>query len=124
MSGSAHGTAHATVHGAGIPADARTVADLYFLEHRAKVLDVAAFLDRYERARDLAGEDGPDEDHRVAALRRAIAVLSEPGAGRARRVLEALSDTTDGPIEAAPAKGATGAPEPGTAAWDRSGGGG
>ena len=33
-----------------IPLDKQQVLDLYFLEHRAKLLDLAAFLDRYDRA--------------------------------------------------------------------------
>ena len=42
------------------------IVDAYFLEHRAKVIDIAAFLDRLERA-----ADGPAarDDFRVAALR-------------------------------------------------------
>lgn len=84
------------------------VADRYFLEHRAKLLDIAAFLDRLDRA---AG-DGPD-DFRVAALRRAIAILDDGRGERARRVLELLSDPTTEPIEKAPGKGASGA-YPGT----------
>lgn len=35
---------------APIPADRSKILDLYFLEHRAKLLDLAAFLDRYDRA--------------------------------------------------------------------------
>ncbi|MEM0983700.1 MAG: hypothetical protein AAGI17_07115 [Planctomycetota bacterium] len=95
-----------------IPADKKRVLDLYFLEHRAKVLDVAAFLDRYDRAA------GDDHDPRMLALRKTIEVLQGDTPDRAKRVLELLSDVTAEPIESAPAKGATGAPEPGTAEWD------
>jgi hypothetical protein len=34
------------------PASRSKVVDLYFLEHRAKVIDIAAFLDRADRAED------------------------------------------------------------------------
>ena len=46
----------------------REIVDAYFLEHRAKVLDIAAFLDRLERA-----ADGPParEDFRVPRCGRA-----------------------------------------------------
>ncbi|MEY4182990.1 MAG: hypothetical protein RLZZ217_1616, partial [Planctomycetota bacterium] len=48
----------------GTPLTKQSVADLYFLEHRAKVLDLAAFLDRFDRA------GGPgDDDFRVHALK-------------------------------------------------------
>ncbi|MBT8484167.1 MAG: hypothetical protein HKO59_07370 [Phycisphaerales bacterium] len=82
----------------------QAVVDRYFMEHRAKLLDVAAFLDRVERG----GAEG--DDFRMAAFRRAVAVLAEPGASRARRILELLSDPTDTPIDsAAGLKGAFGA---------------
>ena len=48
------------------------VVDRYFMEHRAKLLDVAAFLDRVERSEAPADAD---DDFRVEALQRAIALL-------------------------------------------------
>jgi hypothetical protein len=77
--------------------------DMYFMEHRAKLIDVAAFLDRVDRA----GE-GPD-DFRMVAFRDAIKILSDGKPERARRVLELFSDPTDEAIAKAPGKGATGA---------------
>lgn len=86
------------------------VVDLYFLEHRAKLLDIAAFLDRVERAAPAA------DDFRMAALRRASAILLDDQPAKARRVLEAFSDHTTEPIpSAANMKGAHGA-YPGDAA--------
>ena len=91
-------------NGAGCPLPRGKVVDQYFMEHRAKLIDVAAFLDRLDRA----GGDGGD-DFRVAAFRKAISILAETEPGRARRVLELLSDHTDTPIEsAAGLKGAGG----------------
>lgn len=78
------------------------VADRYFLEHRAKLLDLAAFLDRLDRAQ------GDSDDMRVAALRDAIRILDDGGADRARRILEHFSDPTTQPIDRAPGKGAIG----------------
>ena len=69
------------------PLSKRAVADRYFLEHRAKVLDIAAFLDRFDRAQG----EGAD-DFRVAALRGCCAVLLDGESDRARRILELLSD--------------------------------
>ncbi len=88
-----------------LPLDRQQVLDLYFLEHRAKLLDLAAFLDRYDRA-------GGAGDFRIAAFREAVKILSEDAPGRARRVQEAFSDHSAEPIPAAPGKGAVGAQPP------------
>jgi len=82
--------------------DRRQLLDLYFVDARARLVDIAAFLDRIER-----GE--ADEDFRVEAFRRAIKELEKPGADRAQRVLLAFSDPTREPIAKAPGKGACGA---------------
>ena len=84
------------------------VLDLYFMENRAKLIDLAAFLDRVDRA------SGP-ADFRLQAFRHALRCLSENAPGRARNVLMALSDPTTEPIETAPGKGAVGAWPGGTA---------
>ncbi len=81
------------------------VADLYFIEHRAKLLDVASFLDRAERGPKDANAA---EDVRLATMKRAIALLIDGKAERARRVLELLSDPTEAPIDKAGTKGAIG----------------
>jgi hypothetical protein len=78
------------------------VTDLYFLDARARLIDLAAFLDRIERA------DGT-EDFRMAAFRRALTELSTSNPQKARQVLLALSDPTETPIEKAHGKGACGA---------------
>lgn len=78
------------------------VTDLYFLDARARLIDLAAFLDRIERA------DGT-EDFRMAAFRRAMTELSKSNPQKARQVLLALSDPTEAPIEKAHGKGACGA---------------
>ena len=78
------------------------VLDLYFMEARSKLIDLAAFLDRVERA------DG-EADFRLGALRDALAELNKPGAQRAKNVLLALSDPTTEPILAATTKAAGGA---------------
>ena len=78
------------------------VLDLYFMENRAKLIDIAAFLDRVDRATGQA-------DFRIDAFREALRCVSGAGPGRARNVLMALSDPTQDPIEIAPGKGAVGA---------------
>ncbi|MEY4832114.1 MAG: hypothetical protein RL527_327 [Planctomycetota bacterium] len=88
----------------GTPLTKQAVADLYFLEHRAKVLDLAAFLDRFDRA----GEPG-GSDFRVEALKAALGLVLDGQPDRAKRVLELWSDRSMEPIDRAPMKGALGA---------------
>ncbi len=88
-----------------LPLSRREVVDRYFLEHRAKVLDIAAFLDRVDRAK----EDSDEDDFRVRSLRASIALLLDGEGERTKRVLDLLSDPSDQPIAKAPMKGATGA---------------
>jgi hypothetical protein len=78
------------------------VVDLYFMEARAKLIDLAAFLDRVDRA------PGTD-DFRVTALRTALQELPVNQPDRAKRVLLSLSDPTTDPLPAATTKGACGA---------------
>ena len=77
------------------------VLDLYFMDARSKLLDLAAFMDRVDRA---SGE----EDFRMRAFREALKVLNARKA-RAEKVLLSLSDPTKQPIFVATPKAATGA---------------
>ena len=89
------------------PMSCKQTIDAYFMEHRAKLLDIAAFLDRIDRS---AAEANAAEDFRMTAFRRALGALSESEPHRARRVLEVFSDHSSEPIEsAAGMKGAHGA---------------
>ncbi|HZR19845.1 MAG TPA: hypothetical protein VFE51_21345 [Verrucomicrobiae bacterium] len=76
--------------------------DLYFLEARSKLIDLAAFFDRVDRAEGQA-------DFRLDALRRALSELGRPDAARTEQVLLRLSDPTTDPIAAATTKAACGA---------------
>lgn len=91
------------------PLTSQQVVDLYFLEHRAKLLDIAAFLDRLERA---PGDEGR-QDVRVRALKKAIPLLIDPAsdgrADRVRRIQDLLSDQTTEPTPAAHTQSALGA---------------
>ncbi|MCH2140843.1 MAG: hypothetical protein MK100_07395 [Phycisphaerales bacterium] len=86
------------------PLTHREAIDLWFLENRAKVLDIAAFLDRLDRTGD------PEDDFRIAALRNALSLLIDGQGDRTRRIQLLLSDRSSEPIEAAPTQGAFGAP--------------
>ena len=83
------------------------VIDRYFLEHRAKLIDLAAFLDRLDRTCD---HSAAGNDYRVAAMFGALNILSDGETNRAGRILEIFSDkTTELPQSANGAKSATGA---------------
>ena len=78
------------------------ILDLYFLDARHKLVELAAFLDRVERA------DGQD-DFRLKAFRAALAKLDGKKKNKAKNVLLAFSDPTTKPIAKATSKGACGA---------------
>ena len=78
------------------------VLDLYFMDARCKLIELAAFLDRVDRS------DG-EGDFRLTALRKALPLLSLETEGRAKAVLESLSDPTIDPLASASGKGACGA---------------
>ena len=67
------------------------VIDRYFLEHRAKLIDIAAFLDRIDRANDRRTAEG---DYRIAALFKALDVLCDGRPDRAGRILTIFSDAS------------------------------
>ena len=78
------------------------VLDLYFLDARHKLIEVAAFLDRMERA-------GGKDDFRFKAFRTAITELSSAKKQKAKSVLLKFSDLSTKPIEKATTKAACGA---------------
>jgi hypothetical protein len=85
------------------------VLEEYFLENRARLLDLAAFLDRIQLCADA---EEAARDPRLKALLAAIQVLDRPGIGHDRALQAQLcfSDPTTEPIaSAAGMKGAKGA---------------
>jgi hypothetical protein len=70
------------------------IVDEYFTENRHRLIELAAFFDRMDRAGDGAS---PTDDFRIAALRRAIPMLLQPGPQRVKRIQLLLSDPTDEP---------------------------
>lgn len=82
------------------------ILDLYFLDARHKLIDIAAFLDRVGRS------EGAD-DFRLEAFRIALQEVASGRTRLAERVLTLFSDPTTEPIPAATTKAACGAyPEP------------
>jgi len=80
------------------PLSAQEILDTSFLENRARILEIAAFLDRIDRA---DGAAAAKTDFRYQAVLRAVRLLLAPGGTRAREVLLSLSDPTIEPIATA-----------------------
>jgi hypothetical protein len=78
------------------------ILDLYFLDARHKLVELAAFLDRVERA-------GGQDDFRLKSFRAALTRLNGKKKNKAKAVLIAFSDPTLKPVAKAAGKGATGA---------------
>ena len=86
----------------------------YFLEIRAKILDIAAFLDRLDRSVDHNAQD----DFRLTAMRKALQTLSteplQPNTIHPNRIYAIqmiFSDPTTEPLAQLDRKSALGAPE-------------
>jgi hypothetical protein len=88
------------------------LVDEYFIENRNRIVEVAAFLDRLDRADPSIAA----RDYRVRALADAIAVLSSASPTRVQDIQLLLSDPTTDPRPALDRKGAVGA-------WQRPEGG-
>jgi hypothetical protein len=85
------------------------MVDHGFIPIRAKLIEVAAFLDRVERHHTA-------DDFRCVALRAAAELLVDGKPERARRILEKLSDPTVEPEITSTGKAALGAWRPQVAA--------
>jgi hypothetical protein len=78
------------------------LVDLSFMDARFKLIELAAFLDRVQKA-------GQADDYRVQQLREAIQCLAQNEPQRAKNVLLTFSDPTTEPIAKAHTQGAVGA---------------
>jgi hypothetical protein len=87
------------------PLSATELVDEYFIENRTKLLDIAAFLDRIERADPAVAAD----DFRMRAFTEALAVLTGPPGDRINTVQQIFSDPRTVPLDALDRKGALGA---------------
>jgi hypothetical protein len=84
---------------------ANDIADEYFIDSRNKVLEIAAFLDRLDRADPLRAS----RDFRVRALTDALAVLAGRGPDYVVQIQMLLSDPRTEPLETLDRKSALGA---------------
>ena len=80
------------------PMKAKDILDLYFIENRSRILDIASFLDRIDR---YEGADEAKADFRYQALSRVLEVLSGPDGDRTKAIQIALSDPTTEPLNSA-----------------------
>ncbi len=80
------------------------IQNLYFMDSRHKLLDIAAFLDRLDRHNGEA-------DFRHPAFMKALEAMQSPPKGitRTQAVHHSLSDHSDEPIEKATMQSAYGA---------------
>jgi hypothetical protein len=86
------------------PLGPRELVDEYFIENRTKLLEIAAFLDRIDRA-----DPGyAARDFRMKAFAEALAGLGRPGS-RLDYIQQLLSDPREVPLDALDRKSALGA---------------
>jgi hypothetical protein len=74
------------------------ILDLYFVENRARILDIASFLDRIDR---YDGADEAKADFRYKALTTVIGLLGQRSGQRTKAIQMALSDPTKEPLASA-----------------------
>jgi hypothetical protein len=87
--------------------NARELADEFFIENRNRLLEIAAFLDRLDRADPVRAS----RDFRLQALAAALKTLAGKGPDYVRQIQLLLSDPTTEPIPALDRKSAQGAYE-------------
>jgi hypothetical protein len=98
-------------HAGTSPLTQRELIAEYFMEHRVQVLELAAFLDRLDRAREIDADD----DFRLRSIREALAVLVDdegPPTQRVQRVQMIFSDPRSELLEELDQKSAKGAYDP------------
>src|SRR5688572_16634621 len=87
------------------PLGAPEVTDEYFIENRNRLLEIAAFLDRLDRA-----DPGRSRtDFRIRAFREALTVLASSSPNYVAQIQTLLSDPRSEPIPTLDRKSALGA---------------
>jgi len=85
---------------------AEEILDLYFIENRARLLDIASFLDRIDRYGETQKAKG---DFRYRAFMAAIKILTEAKGERTKKIQLLFSDQTTTPVDSARGLKTTGA---------------
>ena len=70
------------------PLPSPTALETYYLEARSKILDLAAFLDRLNRGKEI-GSVG--QDSRLQKIAQALEILQDQSGGRAERIQQVFS---------------------------------
>lgn len=86
------------------PLSPTQLVDEYFIENRNRLIEVAAFLDRLDRA-----DPSVKQDFRVRALAEAIGVLGSDSTSRVQDIQLLMSDPRTEPLPELDRKGAVGA---------------
>ena len=86
------------------PLSPKEIVDEYFIENRTRLLEIAAFLDRLDRADPAYGS----RDFRMKAFAEALTAVAA-GNGRLDRLQMLFSDPTTDPLGALDRKSAFGA---------------
>jgi hypothetical protein len=87
------------------PLGVKELTDEYFIENRNRLLEIAAFLDRLDRADPRRG----GTDFRIRAFREALALLAAPAPDYVAKIQMLLSDPRSEPIPTLDRKSALGA---------------
>jgi hypothetical protein len=87
------------------PLSATQLVDEYFIENRNRLLEIAAFLDRLDRADPTIAE----LDFRMQAFNDALTLLQSGSPTRVADVQALMSDPTTEPLDRLDRKGAIGA---------------
>jgi hypothetical protein len=87
------------------PLSAKELTDEYFIENRNRLLEIAAFLDRLDRADPSRAA----RDFRVRAFSEALGVLAGTEPNYVSQIQMLLSDPTTEPLPALDRKSAIGA---------------
>ena len=91
------------------PLSGAQIVDEYFIENRTRLLEIAAFLDRLDRA----DPEHASRDFRMRVFADAVDALTGPE-DRVLRIQQLLSDPTIDPLERLDRKSALGAFDRGT----------
>lgn len=80
------------------PMSAEEILDTYFIDNRARLLEIASFLDRIDRTED--SREGKS-DFRYRAFIMALKIILDSGGNRTKAVQLHFSDLSGEPLESA-----------------------